>query len=72
VIDCSIAAGCNDSRKAFLDGPAGQRFRFALVRCNADWAIAGDRFNALLPIPETLRVACRWIENDNCISHTRK
>jgi len=42
------------------------------VRCNADWAAAGDRFDALLPVPEIFGAACGWIENDNCISHTGK
>ena len=72
VIDCSIAARCNDSCEAFLDGAPGQRFRFARMRRNADGATAGDRFDALLPIPKTFGTARGGIENDNCISHTGK
>ena len=50
----------------------GQRFRFARMRRNADGATAGDRFDALLPTPNTFGIARGGIENDNCISHTGK
>jgi hypothetical protein len=42
VISRPIASGRNDSCKAFLNGTPGQRFRFARMRRNADWAIADN------------------------------
>src|SRR5207249_12336906 len=45
--DLSIAARCNDSCEAFLDGAPGQRFRFARMRRNADGATADRKSTRL-------------------------
>src|SRR5207249_6614855 len=72
LINRSIAAGCNNSRKTVLNSAPGQRFRPARMRRNSDRASAGNRFDAVLPISKRFGTSCRRIENDNCISHTGK
>jgi hypothetical protein len=72
MIDGSVTSSCNYATETFLDSTSRERFRLASLRGKANRPMSDDRFDSILPVPDTFKISRGGIENNNYVTHTIK